>query len=213
MQLVEKHVINKSHPDWKECDQISFNSNTIRNQALYVQRQSWFYGHGVIKFGKVEEHRNIDALMKSYPCYQTLPAFLAQQVTKSLNAEWTGFFNGLREWKVEPTKFTGRPKPPNYKPRNGRYKVEYPNTRAYIGAKKDGIIHLYCTKIQIKTSHALNYDCVRIIPSTGCYVIEVVYSVEDVPFKENGFVAAMDLGVNNLGTVTSKIACLPTNSY
>lgn len=203
MQLVEKHVINKSHPDWKECDELCFNSNTIRNQALYIQRQSWFFGHGVIKFGKVEEHRNIDALMKFYPCYHTLPAFLAQQVTKSLNAEWTGFFNALKEWKLEPSKFTGMPKAPDYKPRNGRYKVEYPNTRASKPAKKKGIVHLYGSNLKIKTIHAQNYDCVRIVPATGCYVIEVVYTVEDVPFKEQNFVAAMDLGVNNLGTVTS----------
>ncbi|MEC4814006.1 MAG: transposase [Scytonema sp. PMC 1069.18] len=203
MQLVEKHIINKSHPDWAECNQICQHANTIRNQALYVQRQSWFYGHGVIKFGKTEEHRNIDALMKSYPCYHALPAFLAQQVVKSLNAEWTGFFNALKEWKINPSQFTGRPKPPNYKPRTGRYKAEYPNTRALKNSKKQGIIHLYSSNIQIKTTHALNYDCVRIVPATGCYVIEVVYTVEDIPVQDSSFVAALDLGVNVLGAVTT----------
>ena len=210
MQLVEKHVINRWHPDWFECDQLCSNSNTIRNQALYIQRQSWTYGHGVIRFGKTELHQNIDALMKSYPCYQSLPAFLSQQVMKSLNAEWTGFFNALKEWNIEPTKFTGRPKPPNYKPRAGRYKVEYPNTRAYKGAKKDGIIHLSSTSIQVKTIHALNYDCVRIVPSTGCYVVEVVYTVVDVKPLVTDLVAAIDLGVNNLATVTTnKLGCKP----
>jgi hypothetical protein len=63
MQLVEKHVINKFHPDWSECDSLCLNSNTIRNKGLYIQRQSWFYGHGVVKFGKTELHQNIDALM------------------------------------------------------------------------------------------------------------------------------------------------------
>ncbi|MGI2904340.1 hypothetical protein [Tolypothrix sp. VBCCA 56010] len=63
MQLVEKHIVNKSHPDWSECEQLCQNSNTIRNQGLYIQRQSWFYGHGVVKFGKTELHQNIDALM------------------------------------------------------------------------------------------------------------------------------------------------------
>lgn len=88
MQLVEKHVINKSHNYWVECDELCRNSNTIRNQGLFLQRQSWIYGHGVIKFGKTELHENIDALMKNYQCYHRLPAFLSQQVMKSLNAEW-----------------------------------------------------------------------------------------------------------------------------
>ena len=203
MQLVEKHVINKSHDYWKECDELCGNSNTIRNQALYIQRQSWTYGHGVIKFGKTELHQNIDALMKAYPCYQTLPAFLSQQVMKCLNAEWTGFFAALKEWNLVPSKFTGRPKPPSYKERDGRYKVEYPNTRAYKGVKKDGIIHLSSTNIRVKTIHAVNYDCVRIVPATGCYVIEVVYTVQDVePVVSDAF-AAIDLGVNNLATVTT----------
>jgi putative transposase len=203
MQLVEKHVRNKFHPDWSECDSLCKNSNTIRNQGLYIQRQSWFYGHGVVKFGKTERHQNIDALMKTYECYQTLPAFLSQQVMKSVNGEWSAFFNAIAEWKLNPSKFTGRPKPPNYKPHNGRYKVEYPNTRAYKDGKKHGIIHLSSTNIRIQTKYALAYDCVRIVPGTGCYVIEVVYTVEDVKPLENGFIAAIDLGVNNLATVTT----------
>ena len=97
MQLVEKHVINKSHKYWSECDQLCLNSNIIRNQGLYIQRQSWFYGHGVIKFGKTELHKNIDALMKQTPCYHFLPAFLAQQVMKSVNEEWTSFFNAIKQ--------------------------------------------------------------------------------------------------------------------
>ncbi len=203
MQLVEKHVINKLHPNWADCDSLCRNSNIIRNQGLFLQRQSWIYGHGVIKFGKTELHQNIDALMKNYECYHTLPAFLSQQVMKSVNAEWSGFFAGLKEWKLSKSLFTGRPKPPDYKPRNGRYKVEYPSTRAYKGAKKDGIIHLSSTDIRIPTKHALNYDCVRIVPATGCYVIEVVYTVEDVKPLVTDLVAAIDLGVNNLATVTT----------
>jgi putative transposase len=122
---------------------------------------------------------------------------------KSVNAEWTGFFKAIKEWKINPLSFTGRPNPPNYKPRHGRYKVEYPHTRAYKKLKKSGIIHLHKTSILIHSKHAQNSDCVRIIPSTGSYVIEVVYTKPDVELSESGFKAAIDLGVNNLGTVTS----------
>ncbi|MEO1432196.1 MAG: transposase, partial [Cyanobacteria bacterium J06633_8] len=226
MQLVEKHVINKSHQYWSECDELCLNSNMIRNQGLYIQRQSWFYGHGVIKFGKTELHKNIDALMKQTACYHNLPAFLAQQVMKSVNEEWTSFFNAIKQWKLDksgetswgcrfpspklanPEGFSGRPKPPKYKPRyQGRYKVTYPHTRAYKKAKKNGIIHLYKTNIHIQSKHSNNYDCVRIIPATGCYIIEVVYTVKQSDYgvntDKNGFIAGIDLGVNNLGAVTS----------
>ncbi|MGI2909835.1 RNA-guided endonuclease TnpB family protein, partial [Hassallia sp. VBCCA 56010] len=66
--------------------------------------------------------------------------------------------------------------------------------------KESGIIHLHKTSILIHSKHAQNYDCVRIIPSSGCYVIEVVYTRKDVKLSESGLKAAIDLGVNNLGT-------------
>ena len=179
----------------------------IRNQGLYIQRQSWFYGHGVIKFGKTELNKNIDALMKQTACYHNLPAFLAQQVMKSVNEEWTSFFNAVKQWKLDKSGFSGRPKLPKYKPRlGGRYKVTYPNTRAYKKAKNEGVIYLYKTSIRIKSKHSLSYDCVRIVPATGCYVIEVVYTVknsQNVGSECNKHIAAIDLGVNNLAAVTS----------
>jgi putative transposase len=47
---------------------------------------------------------------------------------------------------------------------------------------------------------------VRIVPATGCYVIEVVYTVkhsQNVGDKCSKYIAAIDLGVNNLAAVTS----------
>jgi putative transposase len=72
--------------------------------------------------------------------------------------------------------------------------------------KKSGIIHLYKTNILIHSKYAYNYDCVRIIPRTGCYVIEVVYPVPDVDLSESGFCSAIDLGVNSLKN-EEQLAC------
>ena len=68
MQLVLRHVINQRHPDWTECDRLLKSANTVRNQGLYLQRQSWFYGHGVIRFGKTEQYKNIDNFMQLARC-------------------------------------------------------------------------------------------------------------------------------------------------
>ncbi len=203
MQLVLRHVINRSHPDWTECDRLLKSANTVRNQGLYLQRQSWFYGHGVIRFGKTEQYKNIDNFMQQTDVYRLLPAFLSQQVMMSVNAEWTSFFEAIKAYNLEPDKFKGRPKPPNYKPRDGRYLVNFPNTRVYKKAKKAGIIHLSTTVIKIQSEHSHNFDCVRIIPACGCYIIEVVYEVGEPELESSEYVAGLDLGVNNLATVTS----------
>jgi transposase len=47
---------------------------------------------------------------------------------------------------------------------------------------------------------------VRIIPDTGRYTVEVVYTVPDVePKPDNWKYAAIDLGVNNLATITTNL--------
>jgi len=203
VQLVERHIINRSHPDWAECDRLCAGANAVRNQGLYLQRQSWFYGHGVIRFGKTEQYKNIDNFMQQCNAYRLLPAFLSQQVMMSVNAEWTSFFEAAKAYSLSPDKFKGRPRPPNYKPRNGRYLVNFPSTRVYKKVISAGIIHLSKTLIKIQSEHSYDFNCVRIVPACGCYVIEVVYEVGLPELKSSEYVAAIDLGVNNLATVTS----------
>ena len=47
-----------------------------------------------------------------------------------------------------------------------------------------------------------NPKCVRIVPKLKAFVIEVVYEVEPIPLKHTGNYAAIDLGIDNLASVT-----------
>ena len=42
MILVEKHIINNNHKFFNECDELSFKSKNLYNQALYNIRQHYF---------------------------------------------------------------------------------------------------------------------------------------------------------------------------
>ena len=48
-----------------------------------------------------------------------------------------------------------------------------------------------------------NPQQVRIVPKIGCYVIEVIYNVNETKVKQNQKVAAIDLGLNNLATIVT----------
>lgn len=62
----------------------------------------------------------MDKLIK--PCleYKALPAKVAQQVLKLLDKSWKGYFAAIAEYKIDKSLFTGRPKIPGYKPKDGR---------------------------------------------------------------------------------------------
>ena len=72
--------------------------------------------------------------------------------------------------------------------------------------KKYNKIKLSQSNIEFKTKidDFKIIDCVRIIPKIGYYVIEVVYTINDSPkLENNNKYMAIDLGVNNLATLTS----------
>ena len=41
MQLTEKHIIKLSHPLFKECDKLCFNSKNIYNRAMFLIKQDY----------------------------------------------------------------------------------------------------------------------------------------------------------------------------
>jgi transposase len=46
---------------------------------------------------------------------------------------------------------------------------------------------------------------IRIVPKVGCYVVEVPYEKLEQPLEVNQRVAAIDLGLNNLATLTYNV--------
>ncbi|WP_263977112.1 RNA-guided endonuclease TnpB family protein [Amazonocrinis nigriterrae] len=112
----------------------------------------------------------------------------------------------IKSIQLEVEKFTGRPKPPNYI--SGENNLVKFNNQA-VGKRefKKGWIVPSMSPIKIPVKPGLKFEdlCeVRIIPKTGCFVIEVVYEVaEHGQFfcSLNPQLAAIDIGLDNLATI------------
>lgn len=67
------------------------------------------------------------------------------------------------------------------------------------------------TRIQLPTKVNTSDICqVRIIPNSISYTIEVVYEVSEVmPLEDNSRIASIDIGLNNLATVTTNTDSKP----
>lgn len=203
MQLTEQHIINPNSEFYSECDSICFKSKNLYNSLLYKTRQEYIHN-------KVNVINNLHHLFKDSEQYKELPAKVSSTVLLSLQNNFKSFFKGLQSYNKTPSKFKGRPKLPKYLDKvDGRYYVSYTNQA--ISKKifnKTGLIKLSKTNITIKTriTDFNDIDCVRIIPKLDYYVIEVVYTIPDTELKENNDrYLSIDLGVNNLATLTSNI--------
>ena len=176
MQLVERHIINQGYPFFKAIDAVSFLSKNLYNKANYIVRQEF------INTSKEKEKGNIknanwityQRLQKQLQNskdvdYRSLPAKVSQHVLKSLDKNWKSFFASIRDWKKNPSKYTGRPKLPKYKDKTkGRGVLCYTIQAISRVELRKGIILLSGTKIRIQTKqNPENIKQVRIVPKTG----------------------------------------------
>ena len=206
MILAERHVVNKNNPMYKELDDLCFKSKNLYNATLYRIRQEWFNTGKYLNYGQVQK----EFQFTDNPDYRALPAKTSQQIMRLVDQNFKSFFKAIQSYKVNKTKFKGHPRIPNYlNSKDGRFITIF----TYQGISKkildtEGVIKLSGSNIRIKTKVKYDDLCqVRIVPRGNNWIcIEVVYEIPDIaPLTDNGRYAAVDLGVNNLMTVTTNI--------
>ncbi|MEB3182064.1 MAG: transposase [Nostocaceae cyanobacterium] len=197
MQLVEKHIVNRQHKFWKECDYLALQSKHLYNSTNYVQRQYFF------ETQKYYNSIDIYHQTKNLEAYRYLPSKVSKQIVRRVSEAWKGWLAALKDWSKHPEKYLGKPKMPGYKHKEkGRNIVIYPIDALSKTALTKGIVKLSQTNVELPTQ-VKNINQVRIVPKLDHYVIEVVYTV-DKPIKSNGkYIAGVDLGLNNLMAITS----------
>jgi len=140
MQLAERHIIKSTEHRFAEIDKLAFKSKNLYNAANYVIRQSFIYGWGYVNYNEMNR------------LYKVLQALVSQQILMILDKNWKSFFEAVKAYKADSSKFTGSPKLPKYKDKvKGRNILVY--TIQAISSKqlKKGIVKLSGTNLSIKT--------------------------------------------------------------
>jgi len=199
---VEQHIIKSSNENYQQIDHLTFLSKNLYNYALFKQRS--YYE----ETGKMLQYKDLERILRVDECHETyhsLPGNTSQQILMLLVQNYKSYFKALKAWKRDKTKFKGCPKLPRFK-----HKTEGRNIIVFTTqqAKHKGSFITFPRKSQLLPVNTKtdNLKQVRIIPRKGYYVLEVVYNVDDVDLVEdNGNYASIDLGINNLCTVTSNV--------
>ena len=203
MQLVERHVIKPNHRFYREADRLSWLCKNLYNSANYIYRQNFF----------ATQQTNALAVyhaLKTSPDYKALPAKVAQSTLGLVLKAWTSYYLGVRNYQEDPTRFKAAPKIPHYKGsrdrkrEDGRYVVVFNCQAVSKRALKKGYARPSGTNIWLP-SKVTSIQEIRIVPKVGCYVVEVVYEKLEQPLQVNQRVGAIDLGLNNLATLTYNV--------
>ena len=142
--------------------------------------------------------------------YKSIMAQSAQQTLKLLDKNWVSFFGSIKDYKINPDKYTGMPKLPKYKHKTkGRANIIFTNQNCKLA---DGMIQFpNCFKqYKLKTKVTEQLQQVRIKPLGSQYLIEIVYKKEiSVSANESKNIVGLDLGLNNLVTMANNIGLKP----
>lgn len=242
---IRKCRIRKGDPLFDYCDTITKLTNNLSNAVRYRQRQvltavkkspseltvneqEVLDELRLITFTPDEKHfflsyTSLDSLFKKAgnPDYHAkgLPAQTAQQAIKQCVRDMKSYVSALREYRKNPSAFTGRPELPGYHKKGGRCTAVITNQDAVLHRDNDTcMVKLPLTKLRLNAGfvpECAQLKEVKIIPDNGTYIISLtlevpaeVHSLSEEPQR----IAAVDFGIENLMAVTNNCG-LPSVLY
>ena len=187
-------------------DQQCFYSKNLYNEANYAIRQEFINNSNYINYYDMNKE------FKTHENYKLTFSQPANCTLRLLDKNWKSFFKAIKDWKLHPEKYLGKPKLPKYLKKDGRFPWMIPNNQCFYDYEK-GTVYM---RNRLLNDYEWKCRClgrliqVRFIPRGSCYVMEIVYETEIPNTKENNNrIASIDLGVNNLVTMTNNIGLNP----
>ncbi|GBG10154.1 transposase [Paenibacillus agaridevorans] len=166
----------------------------------------------------------LDALFKvmEQTDYRALPAQSSQGIMKVVFQNWKAFFASMKDYRKHPEKYTGKPNIPGYA-RGTAKEVVFSNQDCIV--KGGRFLKLPKTKLQLNIGKLGRTEGqlmqVRVVPSNGRYVVELVFTRpvkkeeevnhSDILMDANApqLLMAVDLGVDNLATIVTTSGSKP----
>lgn len=219
---VEQHRIKENNAFYATIDDLCWKSKNMYNYGNYIVRQEFIKSSKEKEEGLREtahwiKYNQLFQLCKDSEPYKELGSNVGQATLKKLDKNWKGFFASIKDYSKNPSKYSGMPKMPKYLDvDNGRYECGLDNNKFKI---KDEYIFFSWKPLKVmnntfrsKISEDSKLIQLRFIPKNNEYIMEVVYEIEVLDLSKDMAserIAAIDLGIDNLITVTTNCAIQP----
>ena len=200
MLLVEKQIIRPSNPVYKELDHLCFLSKNLYNITLYTIRQHYFNTKKYLTDFTIIK----DFTKENQVDFRALPAKVSRYTVQLVDQNMKSFFALLKKKKAN--QYDKPVRLPKYLNKtNGRQVVHY--DKSSLRSKKDGFIKLAKSNIEFKTSVPnSNIQYLKLVPcGNHIKVLIGYYKTKKKTKNTQKRIASIDVGQNNLMTVTSNV--------
>ena len=209
MKVSFKYYAKLAQLQQEIIEELSYHTTKLYNIANYENRENGF-----------KNYHETEKLYKQNYHTQFLHSHTYQWCLKMLEQDWKSYFASIKDYKKNPNKYLGLPKPPKFKNTNNK-KNEIIFTKAGI-RYKDSILKLSLSKaIQDKFQvQSLNFDMKNVkIPvklskiqqikiqwdnSSKVWYLLIIWDKEVENRVTGNNVMAIDLGLDNLATCVFK---------
>ena len=181
---------------------MSRKANNLYNQCVYFAKHSENLS---------EDLKNLDKAMKSFPDehdnYRSFGyARCAQQVLRLFQQNLRSYFAAIDDYKKNTTKYTGRPCFPKFRKSSDRFQVIFTKQSTKLDEQVVNIApRTFENKLSVKlrTRSAKKICQVVFTPRNDYFLVYAIYEVDDpIISQTTNKVAAIDVGLSNLATVT-----------
>lgn len=202
MILIEQHQYSRDSEQFKELDHLCFLAKNLYNSTLYQIRKYFFETKKYLSYKKVNK-LSYELFPKDYTA---LPIKVSQQVEKLVDQNFRSFFALLKKKKEHP-ELDLKVNIPGYLDKvKGRQELTFTNQAVSYNNRNTpkGYVRLSGVSFLIKTE-VEKIQFARIVPHNSYITVEIGYEVEEPELISNDRYASIDIGVNNLATVTSNV--------
>ena len=204
MQLVEKQIIKRSDPRYKDLMDLCHLSKNLYNTVLYTIRQHWFETEkdDTVKHKFLNYYDVWNLLKVDNPDYKALEYHSAQLVIKQVEANFSSFFSLLK--LKSQGKYDKKVRLPKYLDKDGYNVISFNQFKKKD--LKEGYVSLPKTKtLKFKVKNT-NLHFINIVPRNDYVQVNFIYKKQEKELKkDNGRYMGIDLGVDNLATCTSNV--------
>ena len=165
------------------------------------------------KENKYLNYELLDAIFKitKQPDYIALPSHTNQGIMKLVFQDWDSYFEAIEDYKINPSKYKGKPNIPKYAKKNSRKVAFFSNQTCKI--KDNKYLRFPKTKYQLNIGKLGSIDGtlkqVRVVPYSNYFEIELVFELKEkrsnLKTKEPTNIMAIDLGIDNFATISNNI--------
>jgi len=201
MRALKIKIRGLKKPQFERLKELTHHVKNLYNQSLWTLREAFEATGQYFPYPQMDKAMKQVENLEGEINYRFLKSAVSQATLRRLDKNFKGFFRANQDFKKNPGKYKGQPRPPRFK-QEAHDNLIYNYCAFQI---KDDVVVLE-NGLEIKLPQQLigkEIKQVEIIPKPRAFHAFFVYEEDQNQFKqvpENDKVMSIDLGLNNLAT-------------